>query len=201
MRKKILKTHPLDIATAFQRQCGKISKFCQGLLGGFAFGHLYFIVWSAHSHTDINIKAEHSMEEVYCLLFYVLNVIALVNVLDLYDVAHWTWLHVLDFISVRRRVFVILLYSFSLLAHLACAKIDDDIMYYRQTDDFDKLITKKYFSKWVMLSNMRGVAAVAAWMVVAMCPFTDLLLYHLKHMQKYNPWGVGKDHLQLRRRF
>ncbi|RDD43851.1 Transmembrane protein 237 [Trichoplax sp. H2] len=167
----------------------KIAFFCEGLLAGFA-------LWQTISISTIENQVNGTITVLACYnrlsqaaqsVYYFLLAIATVSVMDRFDLESHEYVSLITrFIRHPVLALCILIHILSLILSTSIAEIDYRIGLYNVNQSFywptvtdqnvRRLTTQSQtlFSSWRIINLLRGILAIAGWMLVSFNPITAI---------------------------
>ncbi|XP_043289510.1 transmembrane protein 237 homolog [Venturia canescens] len=183
---------PIRVSIFTQRVWNYTGLVHQGLLAGMALMHLIlvetFFRQSAEFLEDYSVVSEY-----YTNIFSYLITMCIISAFDRFDLAQLNIEHYREIYSEHSRsLLAVPLYIATFCLHQTSLLVDDNISligYHRNKTENENnstnVITDEHLSTWQKVTVAKDSMAVLAWLFVVLGPREDMLLAHLKSMEKY----------------
>lgn len=187
-------THTLiRVAITTQKFWKRSGLVYQGLLGGMAFLHFMMIQFFFETSREF-VSSYSIFSETYTNIFSFLIALCVISIFDKFDLARLDMDHLREiYTDHAKTALAIPLYLITFGLHQASSKIDDQLalVHYCNNDEstrFNSTISTNLLEElngWQKITLSKDLLAVFAWLFVALGTRDNMLLLHLKSMEKY----------------
>ncbi|XP_032683010.1 uncharacterized protein LOC116849708 [Odontomachus brunneus] len=189
-----IRTHTLiRVAITVQNFWKSTGRVFQGLLGGMALLHL--VMMHVFFNTSMEFMSNYSIfSEIYTNMFSFLITVCVISIFDKFDLMRLGTDHLREiYTDHARSVIAIPLYLATFSLHQASSRVDDQLAltHYCNINETIWLNTTTLeiflneLDGWQKIMLSKDILAVLAWLFAALGTHDDMLLMHLKSMEKY----------------
>ncbi|CAD6219265.1 GSCOCG00004885001-RA-CDS [Cotesia congregata] len=187
--------YPIKIAILAQKAWKNAGFIYQGLLAGMAFIH-FILIQIYFKPLKKPIEDYSIIAEIYTNLFSFFIVMCIISAFDRFDLAHFDIEHFRGlYNNYAKAMTVIPLYIAVFCLHQATLSVNDKLVllnYTKNTTSYmsenitTTTISDEELENWKAITLTKDGIVVVAWLLVSFGPPNDMLLTHLKSLEKYH---------------
>ncbi|XP_074109682.1 uncharacterized protein LOC141534304 [Cotesia typhae] len=188
--------YPIKIAILAQKAWKNAGFIYQGLLAGMAFIH-FILIQTYFKPLKKPIEDYSIIAEIYANLFSFFIVMCIISAFDRFDLAHFDIEHFRGlYNNYAKAMTVIPLYIAVFCLHQATLSVNDKLIllnytknatsYMNENTTTATTISDEELENWKAITLTKDGIVVVAWLLVSFGPPSDMLLTHLKSLEKYH---------------